>query len=97
MTTFLQLATISAANAEKPSVHNTVILILILLIAGLALALAAPRLKLPYPILLACPGWAAAGICARSAALQPRPGSHLSLVSSAIDLRIGVVYLVARF
>ncbi len=56
MATFLQLATISAANAEKPSVHSTVILILILLIAGLALALAAPRLKLPYPILLVLGG-----------------------------------------
>ena len=56
MATFLQLATISAANAEQPSVHTTVILVLILLIAGLALALAAPRLKLPYPILLVLGG-----------------------------------------
>ncbi len=58
MHSFLQFATLVVARAEKPSVHTSLVLILILLIAGLALALVAPRLKIPYPILLIVGGLA---------------------------------------
>lgn len=53
MLSFLQLTTFVVTYAEQPpSVHTIVTLILVLLIAVIALALLAPRLKVPYPIML---------------------------------------------
>jgi len=52
MLSFLQLATLVVVRDEKPSVHTAIVLILTLLIAGVAIAITAPRVKIPYPILL---------------------------------------------
>ncbi len=52
MLSLLSLTALIAAGSDKPGIHTSLVLILTLLFVGLALALAAPRLKIPYPILL---------------------------------------------
>ena len=57
MLSFLQFTTFAVAYVEQPpSIHTLVTLILVLLIAVIALALLAPRLKVPYPIMLVIGG-----------------------------------------
>jgi monovalent cation/hydrogen antiporter len=53
---FLQLTIRIARDAEQPSMHTLITLILSLLIGMIALAISAPRLKIPYPILLVLAG-----------------------------------------
>ena len=60
MLAFLQLITPpfmgQAGHTDQPSVHTIITLILSLLVVAVALAVVAPRLKIPYPILLVLGG-----------------------------------------